>query len=134
MAVAVARSERWPWLVLGAVAVCSLAILFLFDPARTRLYPVCPFHQWTGLLCPGCGGLRCVHHLLHGEVALAFRYHPLLVLLSPLVTGLTVFMMIRKRKTHRATMDTRLLWALLVMVIAFTVWRNLPGNRFGILP
>jgi hypothetical protein len=38
------------------------------------------FHALTGLQCPGCGGLRAAHQLLHGHLAAAWQLNPLVVL------------------------------------------------------
>ncbi|HWD18382.1 MAG TPA: DUF2752 domain-containing protein [Verrucomicrobiae bacterium] len=65
----------------GLAAAC--AVVFLFDPEQYHFYPVCVFHQATGWDCPGCGGLRAAHQLLHGHIAAAWRFNPLAVLLAP---------------------------------------------------
>ena len=54
--------RRW----LGGVAV-ALATLATVDPNQPGHYPTCPFLATTGFYCPGCGALRAVHDLLHGE-------------------------------------------------------------------
>jgi hypothetical protein len=62
----------------GAFALLG-AVLFVWDPAQHDFYPRCVFRALTGWECPGCGGLRAVHALLHGDLATAWRWHPLLV-------------------------------------------------------
>ena len=76
------RAWRW-WLVLASLPV--LAVLYLFDPTQHGFYPRCHFHALTGLDCPGCGGLRATHALLHGEVAAAWRLNALYVAALPVV-------------------------------------------------
>jgi hypothetical protein len=66
-----------------SVALIAAIILFVFNPAQTTFYPTCQFKALTGLDCPGCGGLRALHQLLHGNVAAAFRLNALLVTLLP---------------------------------------------------
>jgi hypothetical protein len=80
------RTSGWRWLrftvFLGALA--GLVVLARFDPEQHRFFPRCAFHELTGWSCPGCGGQRALHHLLHGEVMLALRHNLLLVALLPL--------------------------------------------------
>ena len=69
-------------MVVGAtMSLVALAagVLFCFDPNRYPFYPLCFFHRATGLLCPGCGSLRALHQLLHGNLATAFHFNALLV-------------------------------------------------------
>ena len=71
-------APAWPrWLlVVGVIAAGT--VLFFFDPVRTWFYPQCLFHTLTGLQCPGCGSLRALHALLHGEIRRAVALNPLL--------------------------------------------------------
>lgn len=39
--------------------------------------------------CPGCGMTRACMHLIHLDVATAVNYHPLCVVVAPLLVGLT---------------------------------------------
>jgi hypothetical protein len=64
------------WVAL-AVAVFAGVLLFFFNPAETRFYPRCMMKAVSGLDCPGCGGLRATHQLLHGNVREAFALNPL---------------------------------------------------------
>ncbi len=41
---------------------------------------LCVFRRCAGIECPGCGGARAAHHLLHGEVSAAWADHPWVVL------------------------------------------------------
>lgn len=117
---------------LGAAGLLGftglLVLLFYFAPDRYSFYPQCLFHSLTGLQCPGCGGLRATHYLLHGEVATAFRLNQLFVVLLPflLLFGATRLL---KRVSGRDWLEPfwRLfwLWALLVAVVLFTILRNL---------
>src|SRR3954469_13238606 len=72
------------WLGIAAAAV-SAVVLFYFNPADGGFYPRCFFKMMTGLDCPGCGGLRATHQLLHGHLREAFALYPLLVAALPLV-------------------------------------------------
>ena len=44
--------------VIVIAVLASGAVLFFFNPSQYGFYPVCLFHELTGLNCPGCGGRR----------------------------------------------------------------------------
>jgi hypothetical protein len=78
------NARRLIWIGGIATAAGAALVLFFFDPSRFAFYPQCPFHKWTGLDCPGCGGLRALHQLLHGLVLAALRFNAFVVLSVPL--------------------------------------------------
>jgi hypothetical protein len=71
-----------------ALGVASMGALFLYqhDPAsQAELFPLCPVFALTGLACPGCGTLRALYLVMHGDLAGAWRMNALLLVLSPLL-------------------------------------------------
>ncbi len=102
--------------VLLFAAPVALLCLRLFPPGRFPIYPPCPIHYYTGLLCPGCGATRALAALTHLHLAEAWRLNPLLFLLLPLA----VLYCIRPRKLHPLAIA-----ALATITILFTVARNL---------
>lgn len=126
--------------ILPAAALAGLAlggtILFCFDPSSYPFYPICFFHQATGLLCPGCGSLRAMHQLLHGHVSAAFHFNPLLVLSLPLCLWLGAVYAIQKisNKPTRAAFSAKWVWVMVFIGLVFSVWRNFPGSPFAMLP
>jgi Protein of unknown function (DUF2752) len=125
--------------VLGAgllfVALLALALVFFaFDPAQYGFYPQCGLHKYTGLNCPGCGSLRALHHLTHGEFGAAFHCNPLLIALLPVFA----FMGLRWLQLGREMFERDSIlfrpataYALLLATFAFTILRNLPGPAFA---
>jgi len=139
MAEPVERRRAVPLMALGAVLLPVAAaglVLFCFDPRRYHFYPPCFFHQTTGLLCAGCGALRALHQLLHGHLLTAFRFNPLLVVSLPVVFWFGARWALGKVKHQPAGPGFRpiWLWGLLVVLIAFTVLRNVPGLPPAMLP
>lgn len=63
------RSGEMPGAGVACLLCCT--VLFVVDPARHRVTPRCPIRTVTGFDCPGCGGLRAVHELLHLRPAVA---------------------------------------------------------------
>lgn len=111
--------------VPGKVAVVAAAtffflLLFLFDPATSGLFPPCPFRRATGLLCPGCGSLRGLHRLLHGDLAGAWAKNPLMPVSLPALLGLWLF--------PRWAAKVWVPWAALGILLAWWAARNLLGD------
>ena len=110
----------------------GLGLLFFFAPESYPFYPRCIFHELTGLNCPGCGGLRAAHRLLHGDLAGAFAFNPLLVLLSPVIGWFLLGWAVRGTtgRVWPNPFQRRLwIWVLLGVLVVFSVVRNLPFAR-----
>jgi hypothetical protein len=124
------RVSGWSALLAGGVLLIG-GVLFAIDPAQHAIYPVCWFYATTGLQCPGCGGLRATHHLLHGHLAAAWALNPLVVLLAPLfawgAADLTL-RLARGRGLPHAAPRPVLIWLALACALAFGVVRNLPWH------
>lgn len=126
MSVAHVRWFKLHWVILTAAALGTGTVLFCFDPAQFGFYPVCIFRRTTGLLCPGCGGLRAAHQLLHGNVAAAFHLNALFVLSLPLLGWLAARTLFRRLRHQPLRLEVRPVWvgAGLVVLVVFGVVRN----------
>jgi hypothetical protein len=119
-------------LALASALGCA-AILFWFDPSQSRFYPRCLFQEATGLLCPGCGSLRAIHQLLHGNLAAALRFNALLVVSLPVLAWFGGRYWVRRlRQQPPGTFQTKWLFLFLGIAVAFSIWRNLPGGLFAL--
>ncbi len=120
-----------------ALAAGAATVLFFFDPAQHGFYPQCILHRTTGLLCPGCGSLRSLHHLLHGEIESALRFNALVVLLAPVavILGLRSWWVAHSPNPVRARLPQALIWCVLALVVVFGILRNTPIARaMGLVP
>lgn len=124
--------RRWAPLAVAAGAATAVAFVAAVDPERPGHYPTCPFLSLTGLYCPGCGSLRAVHALAHGDLSTAVSRNVLTVAAIPLLLGLWVGWLRRTwtRYPGRGLAHPALLWALLAVIVAFWVVRNLPGGAW----
>lgn len=130
--VAAATASRWervgaPALTIGGLAAATLA-LHVRDPHEKNSWGLCPSAA-LGFYCPGCGGLRAVNDLTHGDVGAALSSNLLVTLLIPVVAlGLLVWLVDRwqgRTRTIDAGRVTRLTVAGCAVAIAFAVVRNL---------
>jgi hypothetical protein len=129
--------QLWILAVAGSVGFALVAaVLFCFDPSNYRFYPICLFYKTTGLLCPGCGCLRAMHQLLHGHVSAAFHFNPLLVLSLPFLLWFATVYAIRtiRNEPVRKTLSGKWVWLIMGIGLAVSIWRNLPGSPFAMLP
>ncbi|MDI2126240.1 DUF2752 domain-containing protein [Yinghuangia seranimata] len=115
---------------VGSLLLAGAATVYIgtVDPNRPGHYPTCPFLWLTGRFCPGCGGLRCVNALAHGDLPAAVGFNVLAVALAPLVITIWLRWAVRSARgtVRRTAADPRLLRALLVVIGVFWVVRNLP--------
>ncbi|MFC1884602.1 DUF2752 domain-containing protein [Thermodesulfobacteriota bacterium] len=129
-------NKRTKSLVLLAGISGAAVVLYLFSPHESSIYASCPFRVLTHLHCPGCGTLRGLHELLHGNIGKAFGLNPLMVLLLPfmlfsslkyIVAGIT------GRPQRKLFIPSIFIWTLLVIIISFGVLRNVPYYPFTLL-
>lgn len=128
------QPSRWrriqpPLLLAGGVLAASVA-LHLRDPHQQGSWGFCPWLLLTGTHCPGCGGLRAVNDLTHGDVAAAASSNLVLVAGMPLVAGLWLRSLVHRwRGVTRPWPPRRVHLAATLAVatlVVFTVARNLP--------
>ncbi|AYJ47033.1 DUF2752 domain-containing protein [Rhodococcus sp. P1Y] len=111
---------------VAAGVVAAGALLFVRDP-RTSTYLPCPLHAMTGLWCPGCGATRAFGDLVRGDVASALSSNALAVVL--LCVGAIVWAIWARARLRGRTFRkpaSGVVVVGIVIVLVFTVFRNLP--------
>lgn len=127
-------TQRWNFICLTTVIIAASIVLFLFDPATSKIFPPSPFRLFTGLYCPGCGTLRALHQLLHGHLGKAFGLNPLMVISLPFLayTYLSYgFQAINQRSLPQFFIEAKWIWFVLQIVIAYWIVRNIPVFPFS---
>ncbi|GAA1398973.1 DUF2752 domain-containing protein [Kitasatospora putterlickiae] len=125
-----------PPLAAPAAVALPAGYVAAVDPNVPGHYPDCPFLAATGWWCPGCGGLRCVHALAHGDLSAALHDNAVAVLLFA-VLGVfwarRLWAAVRGRPGPGLALGARR-WVLVgLLVLVFTVVRNLPVGA-GLAP
>lgn len=133
------NGTHWRAAILAAAffgATVALVALRLYDPATSVLFPPCPLYELTGWYCPGCGSLRALHQLLHGNLAAAFAMNPLAVVSLPfLLYGTSSFLLFRLRGRFlpRYFIPASSIWMLGALIVAFGIARNIPVYPLNLL-
>lgn len=111
----------------GAVllaAGCAYFVLYM----TTGLGLPCVFHEVTGLDCPGCGVSRMLVSLLRLDFAAAWGYNAVLLCMLPVLLALLIGSIVRYVRTGSRKMtrfENILIWALVIILLAWGVLRNL---------
>jgi hypothetical protein len=115
-------------LVLAAGVLGVSVLLHVRDPHRSGSWGYCPWLLLTGTYCPGCGGLRAVNDLTHGELRAAASSNLLFVLSVPFVGAWwSRWTLDRWRGTLRhvdSRLQLRLAMVFLGVAVGFAVLRN----------
>ena len=123
--------RRYRLVVATAALLLASPLIYiaLVDPHNPNsFFPVCPFRLLTGWNCPGCGGLRMIHDVLHGDLAAAIADNVMLLVGIPLLAG---WALLRHRR-GKSPLTISATVAIVSTLLAWTVVRNLPG--FPLVP
>ncbi|MBM7438383.1 hypothetical protein JOC24_001788 [Streptomyces sp. HB132] len=115
---------------LGAMAAVAGAFAYVatVDPNEPGHYPVCPMLRFTGVLCPGCGGLRSAHAFAHGDLATALGANAVAVVGYAVLAVVWLLWVVRvsRGRTLRIGLAPAYWWGVGAVLLVFTVVRNLP--------
>lgn len=127
--------------IFGTPLALALGLLYvyIFDPVKQgQFFIPCFFLENFGLYCPGCGNTRALHSLLHLEIGEVFHFNLLFPFLAFILGWLLV------GEYLRVLLGRRVLWLpkrvhpvllgiAVLVVVAYTVARNLPFYPFYLL-
>jgi hypothetical protein len=124
------------YIVLLSLILGSLVLFYYLPQVDRIVHFQCPFHLITGFYCPGCGSLRGLHALLHGNITSAVNYNMLMVVLIPyLIYSFILFSYeeISGKKLKRFFIKPVYIWLLLIFILIFWVLRNITSYPFSLL-
>ncbi|MFJ9108088.1 DUF2752 domain-containing protein [Streptomyces sp. NPDC102283] len=122
-----ARRLATPIGILAAVAG-AFAYVGTVDPNEPGHYPVCPLLKLTGVLCPGCGGLRSAHAFVHGDLGAALEANAIATAGYFLFAAVWILWLVRawRGQPLRIALAPVWWWGVGAALLIFTVVRNLP--------
>jgi hypothetical protein len=118
--------------------ICAAAatVLMQVNPADHPGLPTCPSLALGGVICPGCGSTRATHHLLNGRFGTAIRFNPALIVIGlPFLVLLLVQcgLAMTTGRLFQLHGSTRLGYALLWVLVAYLIARNLPFEALDVI-
>ena len=129
----------WPqinWRLSALAGAFGTSVVYFIDPRVPGNYPPCLFLFVTGCYCPGCGTLRALHSLLHGDLISALGYNVLTIGLLPFLGAAYAYGLAQEiipRRIPRLRVSQHAAWAALVVVLAFWALRNIPVSPLSAL-
>lgn len=114
---------------VGVAGLVAAGYVSAVDPNSPGHYPTCPFLAITGWYCPGCGALRAVHALAHGDLLTALARNPFAVVAVAYV-AVTWALWLQRSVSGRPVRWLAPPWvlhAVLAGILLFGVLRNVPG-------
>jgi hypothetical protein len=120
-----ATPRRIAFAILTVSALAAAILIYRTDPAHGHIFPPCPLRALTGLYCPGCGSLRALHQLLHGNLHCALALNPLMVISIPFL----ILFILRPKTSQKKWLPA----TVLIILITYTLLRNIPCAPFSIL-
>ena len=124
-------------LVFGMVATYLSVYLYSHSPFTGKFAIPCITRELFKVYCPGCGATRATYELLHGDLWLAFRYNPLLIVGIPFIIFLLLLLIgisiNDKPILSESLLSPTLVRVVLVVIISFWILRNIPLFPFTLL-
>jgi hypothetical protein len=114
---------------VATAALLGTGYVAAVDPNAAGHYPTCPFLAITGWYCPGCGALRAVHALAHGDLFTALARNPFVVVALGYLVVVWALWLDRAAtgRARRWLAPPWVLYCVLGATLAFWVLRNVPG-------
>lgn len=121
------KGPGWP-LAVAVVAVAATIVVATVNPHEAGHYPTCPSLYLTGWWCPGCGSLRALHDLAHGDLVGALGMNVLTVVAVPYLVWRWGgwFLETLGRPVTRRLAPPWTVWVTLGVIVGFAVARNIP--------
>jgi Protein of unknown function (DUF2752) len=124
-------------LLVAATSTLACAAIWAGDPTTPHgPLPVCPTKALLGIDCPGCGSLRMLYSVMHGDLLAAAKFNALgLAALVLLIWAYFVWTYGRVAG-RRITSWQHHRWSALVTLVLVSAWfvlRNIPVAPFDAL-
>ncbi|WP_018675179.1 DUF2752 domain-containing protein [Riemerella columbina] len=120
------KYKKTLWVLDISIALAIVLWLYrVYNPAVETFFPACPSYTWFKIYCPFCGGQRALHQLLNFNFIAALLYNPLFIISLPFVFIWLYNLLFQKNIGQSITKYRYFLEIILLVLLVFTVLRNL---------
>lgn len=128
-------SKKYQLMFFCFLTSLGIVIFYSFDPANpNNFYPPSLSRDWGGFYCAGCGMLRALHQLLHGNWDAALKLNSLLIISLPYFFYWTIPSFSKyfyNIDLYNIPCKTRQLSISILIIIVYGFIRNIPEPPFS---
>jgi len=109
--------------ILTVLLVLAALGLRVWTPTDDEATTMCVFRRCTGTSCPGCGLTRAMAHVVRGDLAAAWRNHPLAIVIAvEVVVATALFWLTRRGRIRFAWLRFGTAWLAVHIPLLVGVW------------
>lgn len=116
-------------MIVGIEIIILISLYSFVNSKYMQIVPQCWIYQATGLLCPACGGTRCILYMLKGNWMEAFFSHMIFFIgiLYLFILNVVYLINLNKEKKIKTWIYPRYWYAIVfaILLIIYTIVRNL---------
>ena len=114
--------------LLKIVILLAVLVTYLIVGKKFNIFIKCPIHEIFHVYCPGCGLTRMLLAFLKLDFYQAFRYNPLLFILTPLAILLLIEQLYsdyKKKKSIYHKIPNYVWYILIALLLIYAILRNI---------
>ncbi|NLK49873.1 MAG: DUF2752 domain-containing protein [Candidatus Cloacimonetes bacterium] len=109
-----------------SLILACLTILSFSNPESWAPVYRCPVYSLMGIKCPGCGSMRALYHLIHGDIKSALGYNFVTIFMLPvLLISFSMGLFMGRELRPNIRIYKILTSTFLFLLIGFTIVRNI---------
>ena len=116
-------------IIIGIELVILIVVTIILNTNLINYIPQCWIYQTTGILCPACGGTKCVVNIFQGNIKEAFFSHMIFfITIIYWVICNIVYIINLNQKKKIATWIYPKYWYVIIfaiILIIYTIIRNI---------
>lgn len=111
--------------IVEIIITCFIMILI----NKNISLPECYFYKNYGILCPSCGGTRCVTNFFQGNLTEAFKYNKIyfVMILYLIILNIVIIINLISKKERMTILYPRIkyLYVFVLVCLIYFVFRNI---------
>ena len=123
------NKKRLIIVIVSIISVILISIGYYFFFKNTHIGLVCPIHELLHVDCPGCGLSRMIFSIMELDFYQAFRYNPLMFILTPFIIVIFIDLIIGFVHNRNGKIISKIpvfAWIIIyVVILGYGIIRNI---------